>query len=97
MCGATSYRNAIARDGTGSLRPTGLYQCSGCSVVFADPKAWREGGEDRTPPAPVAPSEPSTGTAEYAKVLVPGAPDFRTYGLCPDPKAKTGTTVDRGT
>jgi hypothetical protein len=28
-----------------------LYQCSGCSVVFADPKAWR-GGEAEAPPVP---------------------------------------------
>lgn len=43
-CGATSYRKVIARDQQGRLRPAGPYQCSGCSVVFADPKAWRNGG-----------------------------------------------------
>lgn len=43
MCGATSYRRVVARDETGAMKSTGLYQCSGCSVVFADPKAWREG------------------------------------------------------
>jgi hypothetical protein len=43
-CGATNYRRVVARDTFGHLRPTGLYQCSGCSVVFADPKAWRDGG-----------------------------------------------------
>lgn len=46
MCGATSYRPVIARDESGSMRRTGLYQCSRCSVVFADPKAWRDGGAD---------------------------------------------------
>lgn len=45
-CGATNYRRVIARDGAGDLKPTGLYQCSGCSVVFANPKAWRDGGVD---------------------------------------------------
>lgn len=43
MCGATSYRRVIDRDGIGTLRPTGLFICSGCSVVFLDPKAWRNG------------------------------------------------------
>lgn len=57
-CGATSYRRVIARDDQGALRATELYQCSGCSVVFADPKAWREGGNDEVPvvePRPVPP------------------------------------------
>lgn len=43
MCGATSYRKVVARDESGAMKSTGLYQCSGCSVVFADPRAWREG------------------------------------------------------
>ena len=45
-CGATNYRRVIERDDKGDLRPTGLYQCSGCSVVFANPVAWRDGGAD---------------------------------------------------
>jgi hypothetical protein len=45
-CGATNYRRVVARDSSGHLKATGLYQCSGCSVVFADPRAWREGGSD---------------------------------------------------
>jgi hypothetical protein len=52
MCGATSYRRVIDRDEHGALRPTALYQCSGCSVVFADPKAWREGEPDVSSPTP---------------------------------------------
>lgn len=43
MCGATSYRRVIDRSDDGAMRATGRYRCSGCSVVFADPKAWREG------------------------------------------------------
>ena len=66
-CGATNYRQVIARDTSGDLRPTGLYRCSGCSVVFADPKAWRDGGVDeldiRT--ARIAPQHPiARATAE---------------------------------
>ena len=66
-CGATNYRQVIARDASGDLRPTGLYRCSGCSVVFADPKAWRDGGVDeldiRTPR--MAPQRPiARATAE---------------------------------
>src|SRR5512135_1878913 len=51
MCGATSYRPVIARDAAGAMTRTGLHQCSGCSVVFADPKAWREGGNEDVPPS----------------------------------------------
>ena len=46
MCGATSYRPVVARGSADEMRQTGLYQCSGCSVVFVDPKAWRDGGID---------------------------------------------------
>ena len=42
-CGATSYRSVIARGSSGEMRQSGLFQCSGCSLVFADPKAWRDG------------------------------------------------------
>ena len=67
MCGATSYRRVIARDNEGAMRPTGLYQCSGCSVVFADPRAWRYGeghetGSDGTSIAPLTPIAQNTGT-----------------------------------
>ena len=55
MCGATSYRRVIDRDGTGALRPTSLFHCSGCSVVFMDPKAWRD-GEGEPAPSMVPPN-----------------------------------------
>lgn len=59
MCGATSYRRVVARDDEGAMRATQLYQCSGCSVVFADPKAWRDGGADTGPVIdPVRPLTP---------------------------------------
>ena len=51
-CGATNYRRVVERDAHGHLRATGLYQCSGCSVVFANPKAWRDGGVDVVMPHP---------------------------------------------
>jgi hypothetical protein len=57
MCGATSYRKVVARDESGAMKSTGLYQCSGCSVVFADPRAWREGevgGGELEGPSPSA-------------------------------------------
>lgn len=41
-CGARSYHRVIDRDLDGAMRPTGRYRCSGCSAVFADPKAWRD-------------------------------------------------------
>jgi hypothetical protein len=93
MCGATSYRPVLDRDGTGAMRATGLYRCSGCSVVFADPRAWRESGADDAPPSasPVA----STGVGgipmpvdqHAAAPVQPRAPDLRTYGTVP-----SGTT-----
>lgn len=43
-CNATSYRRIIARDERGEMRPSGMYACSGCSVVFADPEKWRKEG-----------------------------------------------------
>ncbi len=39
-CGAMSYRRMIARDAAGRLMPNGLYQCTGCSLTFSDPKVW---------------------------------------------------------
>jgi hypothetical protein len=44
-CQATSYREVIQRDALGKMQRNGLYRCSGCSVVFADPNAWRQVNE----------------------------------------------------
>jgi hypothetical protein len=41
--GATSYRRVMTRDSGGAVLAAKLYQCSGCSLVFADPSAWRGG------------------------------------------------------
>ena len=81
MCGATSYRRVVARDEQGALRSTPLYQCSGCSVVFADPKAWRDGGPDQ--PAKVQPPQTVREVVDHDEVIAPRNPDFSTYGLTP--------------
>lgn len=77
MCGATSYRHVIARDDSGAMRPTGLYQCSRCSVVFADPRAWREGGGDDfgVQPPSATPLKPVTITAAQARAAALGPPN----------------------
>jgi hypothetical protein len=63
VCGATSYRRVLARDETGALKPNGLYQCSGCTVVFADPSAWRDGGPDLAASRPdIKPMTPDRST-----------------------------------
>lgn len=42
LCGATSYRRVIERDERGMLVAGSRYSCSGCSVSFGDPRAWRQ-------------------------------------------------------
>jgi hypothetical protein len=87
MCSATSYRRVLARDEGGAMRATELYHCSGCSVVFADPRAWREGGGDAAPNAPVfRPLTPLPPAADRRSV---GVPDFATYGVA----AGSGSTT----
>ena len=77
MCGATSYRRVIDRDDTGALRPTTPFHCSGCSVVFMDPKAWRD-GEGEPAPSMVPPSVrpltplPSAGVAGQVTATAAG-------------------------
>ena len=85
MCGSTNYRRVVARDAFGALRSTDLYQCSGCSVVFADPKAWRDGGTVQAPTPKVLSTAqfPVTGTAVAATTSAPRAPNLGTYGVGP--------------
>jgi hypothetical protein len=80
MCGASSYRPVIDRDASGALRPTGLYRCSGCSVVFADPAAWRDGDSQSWSSAAQDPPPPAH---VRGPPVVPQAPDLRTYGATP--------------
>ena len=42
MCGAASYRRLVHRGPDGAMVYSGLYRCSGCSVTFSDPLAWRD-------------------------------------------------------
>ena len=42
LCGAASDRRLIHRGADGAMQYSGLYRCSGCSVTFTDPAAWRE-------------------------------------------------------
>jgi hypothetical protein len=84
-CGATSYGQVITRDAEGVMRHSGLFRCSGCSAVFADPKAWREGGTDEVAPlsSPVPPLRPRSVTTVEAMAAAPRAPDFTTYRQVP--------------
>jgi hypothetical protein len=80
MCGATSYRAVIARDDSGAMRASGLFQCSSCSVVFADPKAWRNGGKDEMPRAPLVQiRRPAVGSITAGTI----GPVPRLHGLAP--------------
>jgi len=67
------------------MRATELYQCSSCSVVFADPRAWREGGGDVVPDAPVVrPLTPLPPAEDHRPI---GVPDFATYGIATVPRS----------
>jgi hypothetical protein len=99
MCGATSYHRVIERDASGALRPTSLYQCSGCSVVFADPRAWREGEVDLPAPAapdslirPLPPTTPGSLNAEgFSNLdLYPTPPRQQRRGNGASSKVKPG-------
>jgi DNA-directed RNA polymerase subunit RPC12/RpoP len=63
LCGAPSYRKLTHRGLDGTMEYSGLYRCSGCSVTFSDPAAWRD--------AP----EVAEGAAQAAPIAVrPGPP-----------------------
>jgi hypothetical protein len=40
-CGATSYKPVIKRDDSGTMKPSGEYQCVGCKLVFTEIDTWR--------------------------------------------------------
>jgi hypothetical protein len=88
MCGATSYRHVLARDVSGAMRATDLYHCSGCSVVFADPKAWREGGADPVPVEPPIERPPATSSSHMDPRNFEG-PNLATYGMTPGSVARS--------
>lgn len=74
LCGATSYRRVVARDEQGCTTVSGLFQCSGCSVVFADPRAWCEGGDEGLPFEPPA-VKPMIPIAAKATAKAPASTD----------------------
>ena len=83
-CGATSYRQVIARDDSGAMCASGLYRCSGCSAVFTDPRAWRNTtGEPAPAPANPPPVFKPNVTALSGHATTPQSPNFATYGLTP--------------
>lgn len=41
MCGSTAYRRVIARDDRGAMRASGMYQCTGCRLLFTQLSDWR--------------------------------------------------------
>ena len=67
-CNATSYKRVVQRDAQGQMRESNLYRCSGCSVVFTDPQAWRQVVSISTEASPAAAGES----------LKTGAPNFAT-------------------
>lgn len=52
LCLATTYRALRAPQESGAR----LYRCTGCGVVFNDPKAWRQWPEDAEVPEPIPPA-----------------------------------------
>jgi hypothetical protein len=60
-CGSTCYRRVIARDSSGAMRATSLYQCAGCTFQFADPKAWCADDRGRRAPAVAELESPRQG------------------------------------
>ena len=99
MCGATSYRPVIDRDADGALRPTGLFHCSGCSVVFTDPKAWRDGQVELPSHAsPAGKSRTTPVTARPASAAAsPAAPDFGTCGATASTTPSPAVVVEPST
>lgn len=84
LCGSSNYRRILARDAHGARRSTELYRCSGCSVVFADPKAWREGDATAAmaPNIPPGPHKPVGGVIASSGASGPG-PNLAAYGSGP--------------
>ena len=87
LCGAMSYRRLTHRGPEGAMAYSGLYRCSGCSVTFADPAAWREspkgststsGVEESSASPPPTPSEHNFSFATWGGT--PSLPDPSTFG-----------------
>lgn len=42
-CGSATYLQVIQRDAAGAMSPSGVYQCSGCRMLFSSIGEWRNG------------------------------------------------------
>ena len=88
LCGAASYRRLTHRGPDGAMEYSGLYRCSGCSVTFSDPLAWREGPQavpeavaDRPAPTPMSSVDArAPGTMATWGILMSRAPGPIPYG-----------------
>jgi hypothetical protein len=41
MCGSTAYKRVISRDARGAMSASGVYQCTGCRLLFTQLDDWR--------------------------------------------------------
>jgi hypothetical protein len=46
-CGSTAYHHVIARDERGAMRASGVYQCTGCHVLFTHLDEWRTSPDEQ--------------------------------------------------
>lgn len=67
----------VHRGPEGAMVYSGLYRCSGCSVTFSDPAAWREAPADETTAVVEATSSEPAGSTYAAPS---GGPSFSTWG-----------------
>jgi DNA-directed RNA polymerase subunit RPC12/RpoP len=47
-CGETSYKPVIKRDDSGTMKPSGEYQCVRCKLIFTDIDEWRRAPVENT-------------------------------------------------
>ena len=77
LCGAATYRRLVQRGPNGAMEYANLYRCSGCSVTFADPSAWREGG---AAPASAREAVPGAHETRSPYAAPTGGPNLSTWG-----------------
>jgi len=73
-----------------------LYRCSGCSVTFSDPLAWREGSPEQATSDVAVPEVQTTPSASTS--FVPRTHSMSTWGQMPgvvDPTAYGYNEEDR--
>lgn len=64
-CGAASYRRLTHRGPEGAMTYSDLYCCSGCSVTFADPMAWRQAAVQQAPGSTVRHKGAGIGPSDH--------------------------------